>query len=273
MTTTMYVNDIDMLATCGMHISEPGRGVFSTPERTDALMVVPALPGAILSSTPGAIGSRILDLEGAVVATSLTNLNSQLDTLREILDRGLIEVKFAHDTTRLLRCRTTACQVAYGAPAFRTAGQKVALVTISLRADDPYYCATSPSVISFGSTAVDIPLGTAPSGGRDQWSALIEIVGAATTPTLTYLNSAGDIVSTMVFTSSVLAGDSIVIDIGRRLVYKFVSGTRTNTISTVTAGYAFPALDPSDGYVAGAAYPKLKISSGSANLMYWKRYL
>lgn len=273
MSTSIYVNGLDMLALCGLHISDPARGPFSAPDRADDTLNIPSLPGALLTTIPPAVGPRPIELQGAVVATSLTALNTQLDTLREILDGGLLEVKFAHDTTRLIRCRCTGVQVSYAAPAFRTAGQKVAVVTISLRADDPWFYSTTPTVISFGSTAVAIPLGTAPSVGRDNWSALIEIVGAATTPTLTYANFRAQSIGTMVFSGySPLAGDSILIDLGRRLVWKRVSGTLTNAISYLTAGYTFPALSPDDAYVAGSLYPTLKVSAGSASIRYWKAW-
>ena len=127
-------------------------------------------------------------------------------------------------------------------------------------------------MVSFSSTAVPIPLGTAPSRGRDEWSAVIEIVGAATTPTLSELNASGDTLASMVFTNSPAAGDSIVIDLGRRQVWTVTSGTWANGFGNLTAGYSWPKLDPADGDVTAGQYPQLKVSSGIANVRYRKFY-
>jgi len=214
-------------------------------------------------------GTRTITIGGLIRAASYTAIPAVLDWATEVAGTGLVEIRGPFSSGRAYYGVLQELPAELYEP---TALTGIGRLTLTFVCPMPYAISTSASVIGFGSTAVDIPLGTAPSAGRDGWSALIEIVGAATTPTLTYLNHRNETVGTMVFTNSPAAGDSILIDCGRRRVQTRTSGTFANGMTNLTAGYSFPALDPSDAYVYGSLHAKLKVSSGSASIRYYKMW-
>jgi len=243
-------------------------GMNGSPAKTLGLLDIPALPGQIDSGVTASEAVRTLALGALVNAASVSALTTALDRIKEHLGTGLVEIKGPYSSTRAYYGALVGCDVEQ----FTPSALEWATVKLTFLCAQPYAIALTPDEISFGATRVAIPLGTAPSIGRDQWSAVIEIVGAATTPTLTYSNGSCDTVGTMVFTNSPSAGDSLVIDLGRRLVKTVTSGTFANGFTNLTAGYAWPALDPADGNVYGAVYPGLAVSSGTAHLRYFKHY-
>jgi len=244
-------------------------GLLGGPARTLPLLDMPQMPGSL---DPGiALGedTRGIVITGMVRASDFTTVKVTLDLIKEVCGTGLVEIRSAYDAASAYYGVLETPDIQAFTPTLLNGW---ATVVLAFTCPNPYAWALSPSIIGIGASNVDIPLGTAPSSGRDQWSALIEIVGAATTPTLTYSNFRGDTVSTMAFTYSPLAGDSIVIDCGRRIVNRFVSGVRSNAMSFLTAGYAFPALDPGDAYVAGSLWPKLSLNSGVATITYYRAW-
>ena len=266
--TVLYANGLDFDADLGL-LPVTMSGLLGAPGRALGVLDLPALPGVIDSGISPRESARVLTITCLVQASSQTTLYATLDTAKEALGTGLVTITSAFSATRAFYGVLQPFDADLFVPTILNGWATVAL---SFLCPIPYAIALAPSIISFGATAVDIPLGTAPSTLRDQWSAQIEIVGAATTPTLTYLDGSNTAVGTMATSLSPVAGDSIVVDCGRRLVSKFVSGTRTNAISTLTAGYTFPALDPADGFVAGSIWPKLKVSSGTAFLRYYRAW-
>jgi hypothetical protein len=244
-------------------------GILGGPARTLPLLDIPQAPGSLDPGiTPGE-DTRGIVITGFINATDYTTLYAALDALKEVCGTGLVEIRTAYSATRAFYGVLETPDI--NAYVDTILNGRVA-ITLAFTCPYPYALALTPNTIGIGAANVDIPLGTAPSQGRDQWSALIEIVGAATTPTLTYSNYRGDVLGTMAFTYSPLAGDSIVIDCGRRIVNRFVSGVRSSAMSFLTAGYSFPALDPGDGNVLASLWPKLSLSSGTANLLYWQAW-
>lgn len=264
----LYANGLDFDSDLGL-IPVSITGMLGAPAKTLGWLDVPGTPGALDSGITPRESSRTLNITCLVQASSETTLHTALDEAKEAIGTGLVEIKAAYSTTRAYYGVLVSCEVVQFSPSVLNGW---ATVQLQFACAMPYAVALTMDTLSFGSTAVAIPLGTAPSVGRDDWSAIIEITGAATTPTLTYLNSAGDTIGTMVFTYSPSAGDTIRIDLGRKLVQRRVSGTWSNAFTYLTAGYTWPTLDPSDGYVFGTAYPQLKVSSGSGALYYWKHY-
>lgn len=77
----------------------------------------------------------------------------------------------------------------------------------------------------------------------------------------------------MVFSGhSPLAGDSLVIDCGRRTVTKIVSSVSSNAISHLTAGYSFPALSPDDASFTASLWPTLTVSAGTGSITYYRAF-
>jgi hypothetical protein len=268
MSGLLYFNGLDVEADLGLSITSVG-GLLGAPGRALGVLEIPGIPGAVDAGVVLREGMRTITIGGLIRASSYTTIPAVLDWVTEVAGAGLVEITGPFSSDRAYYGVLQALPADLYEPTGLTG---IARITLTFICPMPYAVALTASVVSFGSSYVDIPLGTASSCGRDGWSALIEIVGAATTPTLTYANHRNETVGTMVFTNSPAAGDSILIDCGRRRVQTRTSGTWANGMSNLTAGYAFPALDPSDAYVYGALYPKLKVSSGTASIHYWKHF-
>lgn len=264
----LTLNGLDAESDLGFYLTGLS-GLLGAPARTLGLLDVPGLPGSLDAGLPLREQTRTLTITGFTKAASRTGIPAIIDWVTEVAGTGLVEIAGPYSTGRAYYGVLQALPVEQ---AEKSILDGWANLTLTFLCPYPYALSTTASTIAFGSTFVDIPLGTAPSMGRDNWSALIEIVGAATTPTLTYGDWAGNTVGTMVFTNSPSAGDSILIDCGRRRVQTITSGTLANGMTNLTAGYAWPSLDPGDGYVYGSLWPKLKTSSGTGIITYYKAW-
>lgn len=267
--TSVTLNGQDLGLLFGFALDPSSASPFDAPDQDVPGLAIPSAAGIILPGTPPVIGPRTLAFSGAFVADAQSDVVATEAAVKEIAGSGLVEIIFAQQPARAWYGVLRSLGVSY--PSYRSSN-RVARATFAFLCPFPYAVALTPDVVSFGATATAIPLGNAPSRGRDEWSAIIEIVGAATTPTLSYLNASGDVLGTMVFTNSPAAGDSLSIDLGRRQVWTVTSGVWANGFGNLTAGYSWPSLDPADGDVASGQYPQLKVSSGVANLRYRKFY-
>lgn len=237
--------------------------------RTPQTVAVPQGVGTLLSSAPVSVGPRSLRLSGYVSSNTLAGARATLDTLKAHIGSGIVELKSAWATDRVVR----------GVLISATAGPSSQswLGRLSVDVDflcfDPFAYAIAPSTVAFGSTATEIPLGTAPSRGSSWWSAIITITGAATTPTLTEYDATGTALRTMAFSGwSPTVTDAIEVDVGRGLVTRITAGVRTNGIGDLTAGWEFPALDPADGDYATSAFPMLAVSTGTGSIRYYEAF-
>lgn len=242
--------------------------LLSEGERAPQTVSMPQGVGALLASVAPSIGTRVLRLSGYVSAATNPLSKTALDRVAVAIGNGLVDIRSAWDTSMLVR--GTLINRASAPSSSAWLGRLD--VTLDFLLADPFGYALNPSTIAFGATPVAIPLGTAPSRGREGWSAIITITGAATTPTLTEYDATGTALRTMAFTTSPGASDAIEIDIGRGLVTAIASGVRTNGIGNLTAGYEFPSLDPADGNWYTSAWPMLAVSSGAASISYTKAY-
>lgn len=257
----LTLNGQEAEATFGMIVTDFS-GDLSAPARTINLLTLPGLPGGLDPGLAPVEAPRVFTVHFMVQATSDATVHATLDKIKEVCGTGLVELRTTYSATRALY----GVLQPFEASGFRPWVPGWVAGSMSFLCPQPYWVATMHSTIAFGATPVGIPLGTAPSTGRDAWSAIISIVGAAVAPTLSYCNGSGDVVSTMAFTNTIALGDQQVIDVGRRQVWRVTAGTWTNGMGDLTAGYAFPALAPSDGWVATALWPSLKVSTGSASI-------
>lgn len=238
-------------------------GILGGPSRAISLLDIPQMAGSFDPGIPFSEDTRGIVVNCFINASDYTTLNAALDAIKEACGTGLVEIRTAYSATRAFYGVLETPDInAFTDSILNGRASGILAFTCPL----PYAIALAPNTYSFGATPVDIPLGTAPSGLRDQWSAMIEIVGASTTPTLSYYNKNGDVVSTMAFTYSPLAGDLIRVDLGRKRVRRVVSGVESNCMPFLVAPYAFAALDPGDGLIRSAQYPKLSVSSGTASI-------
>lgn len=265
----VYLNGVDVAA-LGFVLDEVG-GAFDGVDRADALLEFPQGTGALLSDLPGRIATRTVTLGGTLAATTSTALDTAKDALKALCGAGLVEIRLISKDV-VYRGRLAGISVAHTAPQFRTANT-AARVTLRFVCPDPYGWDRTAQLVGFGATRVAIPLGTAPSVGRSWWSAIITIAGAATTPTLTESDAAGNTLRQMVFSGwSPTVADAIEIDCGRGLVTRITAGVRSNGMADLTAGYAFPRLDPADGDYTTSAWPGLAVSSGLASIRYYRAW-
>lgn len=264
----LYLNGVEVEATYGLIVASFA-GDLSAPARSVSLLNIPSLPGAIDPGLPANEAARTLAVNFLIQASSETTLYATLDKIKAVCGSGLVEIQTPYSTTRALYGVLQSLECAAFTPTLLNGWVSG---TITFLCANPYWFDISPTTVAF-TTATDIPLGTAPSMGRDDWSAVITITGAATTPTLTYKDYTGATVGTMIFSGySPAAGDSIVIDCGRRTVTKIVSAVSSNAISTLTAGYTFPALSPDDASFTASLWPTLTVSAGTGSVTYYKAY-
>lgn len=267
--SSVYLNGVDFAA-LGFVLDDVA-GAFDGVERTDALVELPQGAGSLLPSLPGRIAPRTLTLSGTLPAATATALETAKDAVKAACGDGLVEVRLV---TRdiVYRGRLQGLSAVHTAPQLRTANA-AARVALRFLCPDPFGYDRSPQIVGFGSTPVAMPLGTAPSVGRGNESAIITIAGAASTPTLTEYDAAGNALGTMVFSGwSPTASDAIEVDLGRGLVTRITSGVRTNGMADLTAGYRFPQLDPAEGDYAAGAFPQLAVSSGSGSIRYYRSW-
>jgi hypothetical protein len=267
--TALYLNGVDVARQFGFVLDDVG-SAFDTPERSDVLLELPQGVGSLLSDLPGRMAPRALQLSGTLPASTATLLETAKDGLKAVCADGLVEIRLVSRDV-VWRGRLAGISMAHSSPQLRSSNV-AARVTLRFLCPDPLAWDRSPGIVAFTTTPVEIPLGTAPSVGRDGWSAIITIAGAATTPTLTEYDAAGNALRTMVFTNSPTASDAIEIDCGRGLVTAIASGVRSNGMANLSAGYAFPKLDPADGDYGASAFPALSVSSGSGSIQYHRAW-
>lgn len=264
----LYLNDLEVETNFGLIVTNFG-ALQAAPGRSVPMLDIPGYPGALDPGLTPREAVRTFTVNCLVQAASAGALTTTLDAVKEVCGTGLVKIVTAYDTSRALYGVLQTLDAAAFVPTLFNGWASVAL---QFACANPYWVAVTPDVIAFDATAVAIPTGTAPSVGRDEFSAIIEIVGAATTPTLSELDSAGNTVGTMVFTFSPTAGNSLVIDVGRKQVWRVTSGTWTSAFGDLTAGYTWPRLSPDDGNATAETYPQLKVSSGSGSIRRFMHY-
>lgn len=243
--------------------------LLSEGERAPQVVTTPQGAGGWLASTPVSVAPRVLSLTGYVSGDTVSAATVVLDRVKSAVGSGLIEIRSAWKPDAVVRGVLTSHRA--GPRSASWLGHLT--VTLDFLCVDPFAYAIAPSTVAFGSTATAIPLGTAPSIGRDGWSAIITITGAATTPTLTEYDATGTALRTMAFSGwSPTASDYIEIDLGRGLVTRGTAGVRSNGMADLTAGWEFPALDPADGDWYASAWPMLAVSSGSGSIRYYEAF-
>ena len=236
--------------------------------RTHQTVALPQAAGVIMASVPVSVAPRALRLVGHCSGSTIAAAKIVHDRIASAVGSGIVEIRSAWDTALVVR----GVLVTHAAGPNSAAWLGRVSIELEFLLIDPYAYAIAPTTVAFGATPVAVALGTAPSVGREWWSAIITISGAATTPTLTEYDASGTALRTMVWTTSPAATAAIEVDIGRGLVTNIASGVRTNGYASLTAGFEFPKLDPSDGDWYSSAFPMLAVSSGTASVRLYKAF-
>jgi phage-related protein len=239
-------------------ICEASPGLRSVVEHTYQTVRVADLPGAALLDTTPAVAVREFTITGILTATTAAAMRTN-KRLLEYRAGGTTArvITVVDDTSRRITARLRSMDFAY---AGKELDATEARVTMQWQALTPYWEDGSTTTVNLTTSNADCALGTV---------AVYPIVtiNAATTPTLTYKNSAGSTVYSMTLTT-IAGGQSVIIDMLTRTITHSVSGV---TPSLRTAGRFF-ALDPYDGDYPTSAWPKLVLSSGTGTAVYRKAY-
>jgi phage-related protein len=253
MEDTVSINGVD-IKSVGFKLREP-RGVWDLPSYAKDTTTIPGKPGQVApESSTVKISSRMVDLVGTLVGSTRADFLSKLDQMKALITKTPLVVVLAEQPTRQYVARPLGAGMTPTGPVLLQRQQEF---TITMVCDDPYARDTTDQVVAFGA-ATPIPLGTAPSGG------VITITGG-TNPTITYRDSAGNVVQTMGFTGT---GSPLVIDLDQFLAS--VGGV--NAIDKLTSG-SFIELSPLDGDYATSAWPTLEVDSGTGSITYRRAYL
>lgn len=255
-----YLNETS-LGSIGVYVQRV-TGWRSAPAREYASAAIPGRQGVLLSGDP-TTGARTLEVVCSVVPSgaSVSARETAEDQLKALAYRALVKLILDDDvnTPRQIDGVCLACDVTTRA---HPVDAVVSDATLRVLCPDPTWSDVTGQLIGFTSTASQIPLGTAPSGGivriaAPSWSANV------VDPVLTYLNAAGVTIETLSFTGTLTAGtEYLEIDLDRSTVTEYSSGTGANAISWLSSGDFF-ALDPMDGDPLNSSYPQLKVSATS----------
>jgi hypothetical protein len=263
-TNVVYIDGVD-IETLGISVTGLP-SAWSAPLSPWATQDVPQWDGTRLVRSRADIGARTLELTGLVAADNATDAETTLQTFKDAISGRLVEIRYGYQATRAYYGVLQACEAGLFSP---TNLGGWALVEMSFLLPDPYAVDLSLSVVS-GATAERVPVqvGTGPT-----W-ATVQVVGAATTPTLTFRDHSGAAIGTMAFTGSLLSTDSFVVDSTEGgEVTKLTSGVASNALSLLTAGYAFPIFQPRDGVRSASLWPTIETSAGSVIVTYARRWI
>jgi phage-related protein len=251
MQPTIAINGVD-LGAMGFKVRSPN-GIWNTPVASSEGIQVPGRAGQLVpQASMVTLASRTIDIVGTLVGTSRADYLTKLDALKAFLAAPLTVV-LAEQPTRQYTARCLSVTVTESGPVFIQRKQQV---SISLFCDDPYAYDTALQTVGF-TTATAIPMGTAPTGG------VITITGAAAF-TLTYKNSAGATLVTMVFAG---VTSPITIDLDTFIV----TDGSGNALGKLTSG-EFPRLSPLDGVFGTSTWPTLQVSAGTGSISYRRAY-
>jgi phage-related protein len=222
---------------------------------------VPGFSGHIVGGSPTS-PPRIVPLSAVISADTIGERNALLQTLMSNL-QGRLELRFSDEPDRILYgvCTKAVSSGASDAWSFALPDLRV---SVEITCMDAAKYDRNVQTLAFGSARQSMPMGNMPHDGT------LYIMGAATTPVITYRNMAGDSVQTM--TLSTLGGDDYyAIDLLRKKITRYDATVASDALDEWTAG-DFPVFDPGDCDVEAGIYPTLEVSSGSGLLVYRRRW-
>lgn len=259
--TMVYVNEFDTSGH-GLVVERVEGWIdgLSVAERTSLL---PGRVGAVILPPETETTPRSIQVTGVVKGSSLASLRSNIDSLKERLYRGLVEVRFVDQSDRYVNARCSGFQVPATPPQFMNPRGRI---SFSLFCPDPLIYSTQPTIVGFSSVAALLPLGTAPV------APIIRIMGVGTNPVLTYRKNNGASQATMGFTVTLAADEYLEIDCDLATVTKYAAGVATNGISLWTSG-DFIVFDPQHGVFSDSSWPTIEVSAGTGECGYKRTWL
>jgi hypothetical protein len=218
----------------------------------------------MLSSIGGT--SRRVAISGSVIGSNWQTGRAAQDALTDLLGTGLVTFEEVTDAGhRIIEGPLDGQPSVTDFP--RAYRHRVARFSFGLKARDGVWSAAAGTAVAVPSTNTRyaLPQGTAPT------SLIIRVMGAATTPTLTVRASDGRTLHAITL-ATLSGGEWYDLDSGRGVVEKVVAGVRSNGASSVTSG-TFPVrMTLGSWNYRESAWPTVEVSSGSAEVLYTKRY-
>lgn len=226
---------------------------------------LPGLGRTIEPSTWTQVAPREATVTLLCRATTASALQTALQRLRYRVGRGSLTLTHLRRPNQQLTVRLVRGPASYG-PGPEAVGPYYVEVALVVRAADPYWVATTDTVVTFtAASPTACPIGDA---SVRPVLLLAASGGAVVNPTITYTDAAAATVWSLAITHTIASGDAWEIDARTGTVRKRVSGVWSDASSTLVAGYGLPVIRPEDGDFLGtgsAGSLAVSASSGAAN--------
>jgi hypothetical protein len=236
--------------------------LLSGPQRTYATGSRPGRLDTALLATPALYKPNELTITGTVCSDSpsyaMSDLIADVQNLKGWCARTVALKVSTLNSAAFLSCSLTGAFVSH----FDVPGkQRAAKVSLTFQALDPVWYSTTLTTNAITTSLTQQALGTAPV------RPVITFTGAPSGLTLTYADSAGTTVQTLVLAGLTTSGaTSLVVDMSAMTIVQTVSGTPASVVSKITSGDFF-ALDPKDADTVTPTWCKLvySLSGGSVS--------
>jgi hypothetical protein len=251
----MYVNGIADRS-LGLSIEDFDQGIRSGVSVSDVTVGLPGVAGMQLTGAMPQFAVRQIVLEGLIRRVGTDTLEATERKLAYMFQRGLLELVFAHDLTKMIRGRCTSFGVVRKSPGFLATSTRC---RIEITCYDPYYYDVDPIVITLKvneSSWTSVPyvmLGTAPV------RPLIWL-SQAVNPEIIYRRSDGTEKARMTITHTIGVTERVKIDCARYTIEKITAaGVVTNIADALSADSRWFVLDPSDGDFISSLYSRMEM--------------
>jgi hypothetical protein len=253
----LLVNEFD-LSTLGFWVEAPD-GWGSGPGRQDTLLDVQGA-GQVLLPDAEQIGPRRWTVEGVLIASSQAEARDFWDAAKQVLQDSVLEVMILPWADRLCVCRMQEMRWTQGR--IEDKGLRFALTFLA-----PSAYLVAPIVDSYGvlnGGEVVVTLGTAPS------PFVVQFIGAASAPTLTYYDASGIAQGTVKLSGDLVAREWLHFD-SQTLLMVRTSPTlgAVDGADMLSSASRLFQLNPNDG-VPGRG-PSLALSGGSGSAVVYAR--
>lgn len=251
-----WINDTDVDA-LGLELRAGTDGWLHGIKTQRVTTAIPGRHGGISSDytlhTP-----RMISLVGQLNPTAVSGRLSEIDTVMDHL-QGELEIRFGDAEDKVMTGHVYRVGGVEMVPSFYVPD---VITTIEIQCDDPVKYDRYGRVVSFGTVAAEVPLGSEQNVG------VIEIMGAASAPILYYKDQAGTQQEYMSFSNTLASGAWMRIDLYRKRVRLFsATGAESNGMSSLASGDFF-TLHPAHGNKAAANWPTLSLSTGTGRILY-----
>jgi len=237
-------------------------GHRNMPEATWPNAPVPGRYGPVLLSYEAQRQARPITVRGVFDSTSLVSLYANMDAAKARMDGALRTYTVVDNEAREHRAYLLKWDAQGLPPELATPRT---YVTLTLWCPDPRAYSTVDTVVNFGATATDTPLGTAPT------HPVIRVAGAASAPALVYKSSTGGERGRVTLNTTLSSTDWVDIDMGAGTLLNKAGASVSAVYATTVSG--FFALDPLDGTYWSSGWPTVEVSVGSGTATYRKAWL